>query len=316
MRNLLRENLSLKLASLALAVLVWFYVRGEEKPVQIFAVPLEMEGLAPDLAVAGEVVETLSVRVQSPEVVLRALTPEKLLARVDLSNLGAGDQLVRIRPDWIRVPAGVEVLRVSPEYIPLKIEKKVRRDLPVRPRVAGEPASGNVLAGVTASPPQVAVAGPESAVRQAREVLTEVVRIDGRSSPLEVVVDLYPDRAGVEIEGVRSAQVRLDIHQRYVTRVMSEVRVLAAGAEGAPVHVRLKPSIVTVTVEGPPEAVRDLDTGLVTAVVDVGLLAPRAGEYRIRPRIVIRPDSLAAQLTVRSVSAEEIAVHVVAGRRP
>src|SRR5262245_61230196 len=138
MMELIGENAMLKFLSLALAVGVWFYVRGEDRPLQIFSVPIELQNIPDDLAISGDVMESVSVRVRAPEIVLRNLSPERFLARVDLSALGAGDQLVRIRPEQMRVPPGVEIVRVSPEFVPLRIEKKVDRVLPVKPRVSGD----------------------------------------------------------------------------------------------------------------------------------------------------------------------------------
>jgi len=194
-----RENLALKLASLALAIGVWFYVRGEERPVQVVSVPLEIRNLPEGLALAGDVIDSVSVRVKAPEVVLDTMSPEKISARLDLSNLEPGDHLVRLRPEEVRIPLGASVVKVTPEYVALRLEKKMTRELPVTPRVIGEPADGFVLSGASVQPDHVRVEGVESAVRLAREVLTDVVRIDGRTSSMQVMVTLFPDRLGVHV---------------------------------------------------------------------------------------------------------------------
>src|SRR5207249_10170283 len=95
--RLFRENLALKLASLALAIGVWFYVRGQERPVQIVSVPLEVRNLPVGLALAGDVIDSVTVRLKAPEVILDTMSPEKISARLDLSNLEPGDHLVRLK---------------------------------------------------------------------------------------------------------------------------------------------------------------------------------------------------------------------------
>lgn len=307
----LREELALKVLSLGLAVGVWLYVRGEERPVQILTVPLELQNLPSDLAIAGEVIESVNVRVRAPEVVLKALSPERFLARVDLGSLTAGDQLVTIRADAMRIPPGVEVVRVSPEQVPLRLEKKARRELPVKARVAGEPAAGFVLGEVGVDPRSATVEGPESAVREAREVLSDIVRVDGQGEPLDSIVGLTPDRSGVRVVGGASALVSVDIHERHVTRVLPDVNVIALGAS---FPVKLSPRSVEVTLEGPPGVLSDIGEDDVSVVVDVAPLATRAGEYRLTPRVVFESEELSRRVLVRKVSVEEVAVRVFTGR--
>src|SRR5262245_46822258 len=227
-----RDNFSLKAASLALAIGVWFYVHGEERPVMILSVPLELQSLPEDLALTGDVPDSVSVRVRAPEVVLKSILPERMTARVDLSSVAPGDQMVRVPSDSITVPGEAEVVKVSPEYLSLHVEKKIQRDVPVTPRVVGEPAAGFVLDVVKVNPERVKVEGPESSVSAVREVMTEVVRIDGRTTPLERLVALFPDRAGVKINHGTDAVVKINIHERYVMRLFAGMKVLLKGATG------------------------------------------------------------------------------------
>jgi len=78
----MRSDASLKIISLVLAISVWAYVRSEAKPLQIFSVPLEIEGLPADLAVTGDVLDSVAVRVRAPDTTLRNLTPGRFRALV------------------------------------------------------------------------------------------------------------------------------------------------------------------------------------------------------------------------------------------
>ncbi len=307
----LRENLPLKIASLVLAIGVWMYVRSEERPVQIVSAPLELQNLPAHLAIAGDVTQSVSVRVSAPDVLLRSLDDQPPLARADLSGLSDGDQFVRIGADAIRVPPGIEVLRVTPEQIPIRLENKVRKNLHVTARLAGEPAPGFELGDVTVHPERVTVEGPESVVNEAREVLTAIVRIDGRALPFDVAVNLYPDRTGVEVIADSTAVVSIDIHERYARRVLEGVAVTAPGwKEG----VRFDPPVVRVTVEGIPSALGDLTAASVAAIVDlVEVPAGRSG-VRLRPRAVLRTAELEGRVFIRAIEPEEITVRRASGR--
>lgn len=307
----LRENLPLKIASLVLAIGVWMYVRGEERPVQIVSAPLELQNLPGHLAIAGDVSQSVSIRVRAPEVLLRSLDDQPPLARADLSGLSDGDQFVRIGADAIRIPPGIEVLRITPEQIPIRLEKKIRKNLPVSVRIAGEPAPGFELGDVNVQPERVSVEGPESVVKEAHEVLTAVVRIDGRALPFDVAVNLYPDRAGAEVIPDSTAVISIDIHERYARRVLDGVAVTAPGGEGG---LRFDPPVVRVTVEGIPSALGDLEPGSVAAIVDVEEVpAGRAG-VRLRPRAVLRTAEFEGRVFIRSIEPEEITVRRASGR--
>jgi hypothetical protein len=118
---------------------------------------------------------------------------------------------VKIRHEAMRLPPGAEIVKISPEYLSLRLEKRLRRAIPVTPRVAGEPVTGHAFAGARVEPVQVEVEGPESAVRLSREVLTDTVRIAGRAERFDVMVNLYPDRAGVKILHEGMALLTVDI---------------------------------------------------------------------------------------------------------
>src|SRR3989441_13328778 len=82
MRFSLRQNLYLKLFSLILAVVCWYVVRGEEKRVRDYAVPLEYTNLPSTYDLSGQVIDTVAVRLRAPEPVLRTITERSEERRV------------------------------------------------------------------------------------------------------------------------------------------------------------------------------------------------------------------------------------------
>jgi YbbR domain-containing protein len=311
--KIFRENLSLKVASLALAIGVWFFVRGEDRPVQIVSVPLEIRSLPEGLAIAGDVIDSVNVRVKAPEVMLKDMRPDRITARLDLSGLDAGDHLVRVRPEELRIPPGADVVKISPEYVAVRLEKKLTRELPVTPRVIGEPAAGFIVGAAMVRPDHVKVEGPESAVRLAKEVLTDIVRVDGRTTSVEVMVDLFPDRAGVRVLKEEPATLQAEIHEAAVTRVVPHVAVRADGGSRT---LGFKPDSIEVTLQGPAEVLSQVSAGNLAAVVEIQRLHLTPGTYRIRPHIAFNPEGLASMLSVRSTSVPEIEVRVLPERSP
>lgn len=307
MATFFRENTSLKVASLALAIGVWAYVRGEEKPIQIFSVPLELQNLPPGMTLSGSVQDTVNVRVQAPETVLRGLVNETLVARVDLAGLGPGEQTVRVGPDAVRIPPGAEVVRVSPEFVEIRIEKKVQSELPITARIVGTPAFGYVLGQTTVTPARTRVEGPESRMAKAREVDTETIRIDGRSQPFEVMVDLYPAHPELRVIGEAKVLVHVNIHEKYVTRTVPGV---AIRGDWRGLEVDLNPRNVEVTLEGPPALLAGLGTSSLTATLDLAALGESERRGKIVPRIGFLDSRLDGKVFVVGVLPESVSVHV------
>jgi hypothetical protein len=154
----------------------------------------------------------------------------------------------------------------------------------------------------------VKVEGPESAIRLAKEILTDIVRVDGRSSSMEVMVNLFPDRPGVHITSPAPAALTAEIREHDVTRVVGHVAVRALGSK---YKVQFTPPAIDVTLEGPPEIVSVLSESDLSVVVDMGSVAPRPGLYRLRPRVVFNDEDAASKVTVRALSVLEVGARVL-----
>lgn len=306
----LRENLPLKAAALILAVFLWLYVRGEERPVQLISLPLELEGLPADLAIVGDRLESIAVRVRAPEATLRALSPGRFRAHVNLGGARTGEVSLPLARENVRAPIGVEVVQVDPSFLTLRFERRSRREVPLVARLKGAPAAGLEARGYTLVPDHVAIEGPESLVAAVEEVLTEEVDLSGVRKDLQQRVRLAPIGGGVRIDGAGTAALTVAIGEALVTTVYPGVRVspnLPAGAafEAVPVE-----STVTVTLEGTAAELRSIQPENLTALLDLEGMSPRGVPYDVRPRVVLTPEDLGEGVTVRAVSPETISVRL------
>ncbi len=195
MRFSLRRNLYLKVFSLLLAVTCWFVVRSEEDRVKDFAVPIDYVNLPPTLELSGRVIDTVAVRLRAPEPILSMTTDDRLSARIDLSRAPVGEQSIPLTREMIRTPGGAEVVRVSPELIPLRIERRARREVPVVAEFLGRPPKGYEKGRHAIDPPIVTIEGPASEVARVTRVTTGTILLEGQSSDYEVEATPIPDAA-------------------------------------------------------------------------------------------------------------------------
>lgn len=305
-----RSNLSLKIASIVLALFLWMYVRTEEQPVQVFLVPLEFEGLPPDLALTGETLDSIAVRARAPASALRNLSPERFRATVVLTKAAPGSLDVAISPSSVRAPMGVEILGVDPQSVSLEIERRIQREVPVTARFRGDLETGFELDGYTLNPDTVPVEGPEGIVSQVREAVTEEVDLDGRNRSFETTVSLVPDHGGVRIPGGGTAMLRVGIREARVTREYDGVELISSLPPGVTHQVSSDPSAISVVLEGTSTALDRIGADNIQALLDLVGMSPREAAYAVKPRVVITPANLGAGVAVRSVSHETVSVRI------
>lgn len=309
-RSWMRSNLSLKIASLVLAVFVWMYVRSEEKPFQVFSVPLELEGLPKDVALAGDAPDSVAVRVRASDTTLRNLSPGRFRARVHLEGARPGDLTIPLTPDIIKAPLGVEVVRVDPRTLSLKVERRITKLVPVVARVTGQPAQGFEYAGYTADPDKVTVEAPEGIAMGLSEALTDEVAIGGRSESFDSAVNVLPGRAGARVAGRTTVNLRVNIRQQRMTQAYAGIPLETNTPAGFSYRVRFSPQSVTVVLEGTKDDLADITPSSIRALLDLEGMGPRDAPHLVKPRIVIAPPELAASVMVHSLSEPTINVSI------
>jgi YbbR domain-containing protein len=249
-------HLGLKALAIALAILIWLVVAGEDVVERGLRVPVQFEQLPADMEFVGEPPTLVDVRVRGAASIVGRMSPGDVVAILDLRAATSGRRLFQLTPEQVRVPFGVEVVQVTPATIAISFERSAVGVVPVVPVVEGDPAPGFVVSRITSDPPKVEVVGPQSAVGRATEALTETITIDGARATITQSV----------IVGLPSASLRLRTPGR------------------ASITVQIMPGPRERTVRGRPVQLRNLSRTLtayaVPAVVDV-VLRGREGLERM-----------------------------------
>ena len=129
------RHIGLKLLSVAIAVLLWMVIAGEETVERGLRVPLELQQFPPGLELLGDVPTTADVRVRGASGTLSRVSPGDIVAVLDLRGARAGERLFHLTPEEVRAPFGVEVVQVSPPTVAVAFEKTASRNIPIKPAV-------------------------------------------------------------------------------------------------------------------------------------------------------------------------------------
>lgn len=117
------ENLALKILSLAFAVVLWFFVMGEQRHEVSHVVPVEYRNLPKGLIIANEVPDAVAVTLSGPRALLVHLGPDELSLPLDLAGLKPGLTSFKRLEENLKAPGGVVVTRISPASIDVRLER-------------------------------------------------------------------------------------------------------------------------------------------------------------------------------------------------
>jgi YbbR domain-containing protein len=261
----LTENLSLKLFSLAVAILLFLFVSVES------ATPVDVDFLvdyktADDIMITNDPPQLLHTTLQGPWASLRSFDPAELTPLViDLTRVGPGTLRRTIETSDIAAPGGMTVVSVRPSEIEIALDRKVERLVSVQVDITGHPAPGYVLEGVQSEPPRARVQGPMSAMQGLEYVYTRALDIDGRTDDFTLELDVKAPAPPLRIRD-RRVTVSVQIAEEFVTRSFENLPVQA---DNAPPGTKLVPDQVSIKLKGPKTVVDALDPTNLQAFVDV-----------------------------------------------
>ena len=192
LRALIFDNLGLKLAALLLALLVYLNVYLDRPQSMMMTFPVQVDGLADSLSLSGPVPSTVQAEMHGTGKQLLRLRVTEPPYRVSLEGIGAGrfERAVSSGDLPVSLNEGLQVDRmVGPRTIGLTVERRVKRSIPVAPRVVGLAGSGAHWTGrVLATPESLEITGPRSAVVGLDSLVLQSAHIDGKRDTVNASV--------------------------------------------------------------------------------------------------------------------------------
>ncbi len=267
------QQLSLKILSLILAIVLWVYVSDEINPSAeqvVNRVPVEVRGLASGkILLAGP--GTVDVRVQGARQKVQQVGARAVTAYIDLSKVGNGLHRVPVR---VKVPEGLTVVDVSPKEIEVRIEKVAEKEVPVVLEKNGKTARGYRMLEPVFDPARVILKGPQSILDKIKKAVVKVSfnnTTDGfhGNMPVQVV-----DEKGslLDINQVKIFPEKVDVFVPVVLDLPNKVVPVRPVIVGQPatgyIVSNIVPELANISIFGPRESVR-LVKEVVTAAIDI-----------------------------------------------
>jgi YbbR domain-containing protein len=211
MFQLLSENLTLKLISLAFALVLWFFVMGERRHEVSHIVPVTYKGVPEGLIIANQVPGSVEVAVSGPRALLAHLASGDMEIVVNLAGAEAGVTSFKRLEESLSIPTGLTVTRVSPAYVDVKLEHIRDKQVPVRVVLSGEPAAGFRVRRLRVTPTRVTISGAESELKAVSEVVTEGIDLAGVRQGFTQTVQLSHSRPFTALKEQRTVEVQVQL---------------------------------------------------------------------------------------------------------
>jgi YbbR domain-containing protein len=291
-RKIFLEDWSLKLLSLAIALVLWLVVTGQNEPVTAH-VNVQLNFIRPQsLEISNDPPRTVDVMLTGSRNKLDDLTALDLVATVDISDQQPGERVLRLADKaQISLPQGVKVDGFQPSAIPIRLEQIIERQVPLEPKLEGKPPDGYQVYGVRPSKGSVLLRGPESRVNALQKVLTESIWLTGHKETFtasNLGIDV-PDTKVDLLDPVVSVQV--DITETSVERTFLRVPSSVINDKSW-----ITPPM-TVTVSGPPSILDKLKP----EDLKIELVPPIGNSSRLTRRLRVPPE-LEGKVTLKSIN--------------
>jgi hypothetical protein len=124
LKDFFSENLSYKLVSLFIALILWFTILGRRDFTTTKSIEIEVL-VAKEYVLTAQSVDSVKVKVSGPRTALNRFINNGLsqIITLDVSNRPEGEYDISIPDNKIDVPFGVKVLQVTPKTVKVQIRR-------------------------------------------------------------------------------------------------------------------------------------------------------------------------------------------------
>ena len=210
-KDFFTTNIWLKLASLVIAIILWFFVILSGRSERTLDIPVNFVNL-PDKLEIIDFPQTVSIIIEGQERMFKDLKKSNVHAVIDLSDAKTGKSFFTITRDNIELPNMLTIKNIDPETVSLKIEDQSSKTVNVIPDIVGTPEKGFAIVEVISTPDSFIIEGPKSLVRKIRRVKTEPIDINGINSDLTFKANLILTNSNVR-KSINKVEVNITVKQ-------------------------------------------------------------------------------------------------------
>ena len=204
LKELLFNNLFLKLVSLFFAVTLWLYITPiapRDTSEVNYILPLELKNIPNNMMTIGKIEDRISVRLKGRQGIIRDIDPAKLSVSLDLSKAMEGLRFYNLDPENINVPPNIDIVRIEPKTIKIDMVKLMKKDIDVKVNITGTPPSGYKVKSIAVNPPLITIEGPEAEIKNISFLEGLNINVADRKSSFSKEIKIGMPQRNVRITG-------------------------------------------------------------------------------------------------------------------
>lgn len=210
----LTHNFIWKVASLALALVLWYAIAGQPELVAIQSVPVLYHNLPASLLLLPGAPDQVRAELRGPSGRLTRATLSDAVAALDLAGVvGSGEQTFTLSAADFSLPQGVRFVRAVPSQVRLHFDQILKKTVTVELQLKGHPPDGYIVAAESVEPQALTISGPETSVSAIRIAQTDPVDVSALTQTTEVKVNAFVSEPQAQFESLPVVTVRLTIEK-------------------------------------------------------------------------------------------------------
>jgi YbbR domain-containing protein len=238
-RKVFLEDWSLKLLALAIALILWMAVTGQNKPVTMRVSGVQLNFLRPEnMELSNEPPTSVDVILTGSKDKLDRIGPRDLMATVDLSDQKAGERIVKLTLDRVKIDLqeDIKIDAFHPASIPVRLEPIVEQPTDVEVKFEGKLPEGYEIVSVSVNPAKVKLRGPVDRVNAHQKAMTETVWLNGKTASFSL------SRVGINLADPKidvldpAVDIRVEIAEK---KKRSDLQLKFANDDGTPFLARV-----------------------------------------------------------------------------
>ena len=291
-----KHNPGLKLISLLVAIIIWFWASSQIYIRSSKMVPVTLR-LANGMVVKRISPPRVQVILEAPKELgrIKEIDSREITIVHDLQETRqAGRVVFNLTARDVKVPYRNRVVSVNPSRITAEVDRLTDKVLPIKVLTWGRPRLGYRVSSKTAMPPEVRVPGPESLLKKMQAIKTRPIQVTGRSNSFDIKVDLEPvgSYSPARLEPVEvSVEIKTDLRRSK----LEDIFIAVLKDKRQTQQIDIDPSRVIVYLKGTGTIIDSLAPADVKAYVDVIGLAPGGYELPLQCKL---PSGVALERTV------------------
>lgn len=206
-REILAKNIWLKIASLMLAIILWFFVVMSGHSVIVLDVPVKFINMPNEIEMV-DMVKTVRLGIEGQDRVLKGINQEDISVVVDLKTAKSGKNSYSLSSEDIILPKRLIVKSIAPQTISLVLEEHMHKNVSVKPVIVGLPAKGFSIESIKITPEKVRIEGPRSLIKRIYSVKTEPLDVTGTVENLHFTAFLDMTKPNVRYD---TKEIEVDV---------------------------------------------------------------------------------------------------------